>query len=247
MLAGMKWLAVVALAWATPASAAIVLYDGSAGTAPEAQPWLAYQAIGAATATVGNGGVTLDTTAANGTYAGYSNDFPNGTAKNPAFPTLDPAVGFTLSFTARLAAEAHASNDRAGFSVILLGHDRRGVELGFWAGEVWAQSGPAFTHAETNTDFDPANGFHSYDLSIAGGAYALSADGVPLLSGATRDFTSAGQVPYTLGDFLFLGDDTTSARASVQLRQASVTVPEPAAAATVLAVGLAVGRRRRVR
>lgn len=28
---------------------------------------------------------------------------------------------------------------RAGYSVILLGHDAKGIELGFWTNEIWAQ------------------------------------------------------------------------------------------------------------
>ena len=231
-------------AWATAGrtSAAVVLYDGSAGTAPEAQPWLVYQSLGSATATAGNGGVTLDTTAADGNRAGYGTHDVFGRRKNAALPPLDPAAGYTLSFTLGAVAETHASVDRAGFGVILLGRDRRGVELEFWPGQVWAQSGPAFTHAEANTAFDPTVGAHAYDLAVTGTTYTLSADGAAVLSGPTRDFTSTASLRYTPADFVFLGDDTTSAAASVQLRPASVGVPEPAA------VGLRVGvGRRRVR
>lgn len=49
----------------------------------------------------------------------------------------------------RLAQETHNRPERAGFSVILLGADRRGIELGFWRDQVFAQADqPLFTRGE---------------------------------------------------------------------------------------------------
>ncbi len=135
---------VFSLAFAHPARAQVVLYDGALNTAPSDQGW-AYQAFPGpagetATVSVGGGVTTLTTTGANGIQAGYSRIAPF---------SLDRATGFTLDFDVKLLSEAHASNDRAGFSVIVLSHDKKGIELGFWDGLVWAQSdSPFFTHAE---------------------------------------------------------------------------------------------------
>ncbi len=135
---------------------------------------------------------------------------------NAPFPTLDRAAGFDLSFDVTVDAESHASADRAGFSLILLGSDKRGVELGLWAGQVWAQSNaPQFTHAAGSTGFDPTDGFHAYGLAVAGGTFTPSADGTTILTGTTRDYSAAGMLPYTPGDYQFLGDDTAAAAGPV--------------------------------
>jgi hypothetical protein len=225
-------IAAAALALATFPLHATVLYDGLAGTSPQAQGWLTFASILGATPTTAGGVTTLDTTGGglNLEHAGFSNYTPAASLVNAGFPTLDSTAGFDLSFTIKLDTEAHATNDRAGFSVILLDQNHEGVELGFWSTEVWAQNdSPLFTHGEGNlseghTAYDPA-AFHDYDLAISGANYALLSDGQLLLSGSTRDYSSFG-VPYTLGNYVFFGDDTGSARGAVEISRIAV-VPEP--------------------
>lgn len=233
---------------AAPPAGAAVLYDGTLGTTPQAQGNLSYFALaGTATETgAATGTTTLNTTAggSNAEYAGFSNYLVTGTPVSATFPPLNPAAGFDLSFTAKVDAEAHATNDRAGFSVILLGSDHVGVELGFWTTQVFAQSS-TFTHAEqTPAPFDPT-AFHNYDLRIAGTGYTLSADGTPVLAGTTRDYSATG-IPYTLPSYLFLGDDTGSARGTAEISRIAIAVPEPAAVGTA-ALGLLLATRRRRR
>lgn len=59
----------------------------------------------------------------------------------------------------------------------------------------------------------------AYTLGIQGDAYALSAGGRAILERHLRDYTAFdGPVnPYRTPNFIFLGDDSGSARASVRL------------------------------
>ncbi len=240
------------IAGPAPAQPLYTLYDPAQGTLPAAQPWLAYaddaaRTGGTATQSVVAGpGARLVTDAA--VSAGYSNYSPLPPApKNPSFPALDRATGYRLDFTATVSQEAHQTPNRAGFSVILLSRDRRGVELGFWAGEVWAQAdSPLFTHAE-GAAFDTTRPT-DFQLSVVGDAYSLTANGRPLLAGPLRDYSASG-LPYNLPNYLFLGDDTSSASADVTLGRVSllVPVPEPAGLPLVAAGLLGLGLRKRRR
>lgn len=197
-----KWLlpCVTALLLATGASAhAGPLFDGR--SVPGFPEWIRYLPPGVSDA-VGPAGVTLDTTRSNSLRAGYSR----------VDQVLDSARGFTLAFTARLVSEWHRAN-RAGFNVIVLDTQSRGVELGFWPGEIWAQSA-GFTRAEhgpvdTTVTTD-------YSLVFAGATYTLLAGGKKVLSGALRRYEGP-PLPYAVPSLIFFGDDSGSARAKVTI------------------------------
>lgn len=217
----------------------VTLYDASRGELPGPQGWLQFASNGQGSETGVPGGLRLQSTAT--AQAGYSNHRPLSTPANPllvnpSFPSLDREIGFSLAFALRVDNEDHTSNDRAGMSVILLGADRRGVELGFWEDRVFAQnSNPLFTRGEEAL-LDTTASLRIYELSIQGDEYRLNVDGTPLLSGVLRDYTSfsgtPGGVPYSLGNYLFLGDNTTSASVdamlgSVVLNSRLTAIPEP--------------------
>jgi len=233
---------------AAPRAAVIDLYQGAAGTMPQAQPWMTFIGLGLASSVAG--GVSLDTRLHPSLAAGYFNHSltaaPGTWAlKNPAFPDLDPAVGFTLGFELALPDEDHLSNDRAGFSVILLGDDQKGIELGFWEDRIWAQSGPDFVQAEgvaVNTLTKTL-----YELTIRGLNYILNADGSQVLTGPTRDYTGATPSvdPYETPGMIFLGDDTSSASALFTLGSIRLEVPAPPPWWLLPAGLLALHRRRR--
>ncbi|MBY0508075.1 MAG: PEP-CTERM sorting domain-containing protein [Bryobacteraceae bacterium] len=221
---------------------ATVLYQGSLNTSPGAQGWT-YGAIGGATETVANGETTLDTSAANGTYAGYS----------LTSQVLDRIMGFEFSFTLRLLSEAHANNDRAGLSIILLSSDKRGIELAFWDNEVWAQNEgatkpPRFTHGE-GAAFDTTQ-LTDYRIQILGNNYTLSTGAGVLLTGTLRDYSNEPALfgvldIYNTPNFVFVGDNTTSARGSFALSQVTFqAVPEPTTGfLTVAALALFLRKR----
>jgi len=196
-----------------------VLYDASLGTLPESQGWL-YGGLGAGiTKSMSGNSVLLDTSALTGNQAGWS---------RVAAPPLNRSQGFVLLFTAQVNTEAHSNSNRAGFSIIVLGSDTNGIELAFWTDRIFAQDGPPnlFVHAE-DAAFTTTGGFVDYSLTLVGSNYNLRANGTPVLSGHVRDYTSfSGPInPYRTPNFLFFGDNTTSASASVNVRRLALVRP----------------------
>ncbi|KAM3091462.1 hypothetical protein ACKFKG_25945 [Phormidesmis sp. 146-35] len=213
---------------ATSSSAAtLTLYDGSKNTSLSAQGWMSSIPLGVSQ-TVSAGATTLNTTANDALQAGY--------ARIPTNFALDRNRGYTLGFNIRLLSETHSSsNDRAGFSVIALGADKKGVELGFWTdtlkktGSIWAQNDgatkpPRFTRGET-TAFNPGTALTRYELSVKDNSYNLFANRnyqAPILSGVLRNYSLEGSF-YSTSNSLFFGDNTTSARANTSIAKIDLT------------------------
>lgn len=213
----------------------LILYDAASGAIPAGQmmSFLDFPP-GNIIQTYENGSTTLDTTkSGNDTYAGWTSTAAN----TPGFPTLDRATGFELGFTMQVESESHTNNNRSGFSIIILSADAKGIELAFWENEIWAQNddatGGLFMHGE-RASFPTTIGATNYQLLIIGDTYTLTANGTPILNGPLRDYSKFEGFPdpYQSPNFLFLGDDTTSAQARIQLSYVSVTGTEPATPAT---------------
>lgn len=253
----------------------LTLYNAALGGFPASQGSLAFGNVGTTPATETPFAATqsspaftrLDSTSNAATYAGYSNRTATvGTSADPpfftltpgdyvnsAFPTLDRTSGFTLSFTIRQNSQSSQSAVRAGFSVILLGSDSRGVELGFAGSTIFSQA-PGFTSAAesvTGANIGTLTGsLTAYTLNITGNTYTLATAGTTLLTGGVKDYTAAtgfaGNV-YRSTNFVFLGDDTTSAAGSTDFAFVAITTaPEPSAGLLCAAgLGLVVAARRR--
>jgi hypothetical protein len=208
------WLAAIALqARSQP------LYDGALGTLPADQEWLYFAARGLAEQHHTGSATRLLTSADNLESAGYARQTPGPLNRNP---------GFNVALRLRLNSESHSRQDRAGFSLIVLAEDRWGIELGFWTNLVFAQSAdPLFTHAE-EASFNSTTQFHEFVLSLTGTNYTLFANRLPLLSGPVRNYTAFTGFPdvYETPDFIFLGDNTTSASADVEIAEVAL-VPAP--------------------
>ena len=228
------------------AATTLVLYDGSRNTGTPDRQSMLYQSRPtppAATQSFADGVTTLTTTQKISDLAGYSD--------NPLFvPALNRAIGFTLHFTVQLVEENHATSDkngdgigdRAGLSVTLLGSDHKGIELGFWPDQVWAQqdgtaepppnTNTLFTHAE-GAAFDTTADMITYALSIQGDSYILVSGDTTILSGRVRDYSAEGQ-PYTINNFLFVGDNSGTADGVIKLSAVSLII-NGAASATATA------------
>ena len=250
------------LMFAALPAAAQVLYNPATGPVnPALTGWLDGSLIGAS-ASYSSNGAQVTPSAGNAAIAGWSN-YPallaiNGALPpvNTTFPVLDEAAGYTLSFNMVLASEDHSGNaNRAGFSVTLIGSDRKGVEIGFQNTRIFAQNlvGDSFFAGESSSDpalvADAFAPNHRWDLQVQGGSYQLTVDGLPVLAGALHDYsnyTGNGANAYRTPNFLFLGDNTTSAGASFLLSYAAISaVPEPASWALLALGGIALALRRK--
>ena len=213
----------------------LILYDAASGAIPAAQMMSFFDfPPGDLIQIYESGSTTLDTTkSGNDTYAGWTSN----AASTPGFPSLSRAAGFQLDFTMQVESESHSSHHRAGFSIIVLSEDARGIELAFWENEIWIQNddatGGLFTHGES-ASFPTTSGPINYQLVIIGDTYTLTANGTSILNGPLRDYSKFEGFPdpYQSPNFLFLGDDTTSAQARIRLSHLSVTGTERAAPLT---------------
>ena len=200
-----------------PRSMLATLFDGGLGTTPDQQGWLYLTdpMVGATTRqTVIDDAVLLDSTIDDSEKAGYF------ATLHPGLDSLDRFAGYHLHFQVQLVAETHASQDRAGLSVIVLSQDLAGIELGFWEDRVWAQDdAPLFVHAEeASADLTEAA---RYDLYVDQDRYTLLRDQQFLLTGALRDYSRFG-APYDRANLVFVGDDTSSAAAATVLKEIGV-------------------------
>lgn len=207
----------------------LVLYDAVSGVIP-GKPLMTFTDFppGAASLVYTEDATLLDTTTLSPkTYAGWTSTG----ASTPGFPLLDRLVGFQVDFTLQIEYESHGSNHRSGFSLIVLSEDTKGIELAFWEDEIWAQSdrstGGLFHHGEGV--HVPTTGLTDYRLNVVGDTYTLFANTEAILTGPLRDYSEFDGFPdpYQTPNFLFLGDNTTSAQARVRLRFLSVTGTEP--------------------
>lgn len=122
----------------------------------------------------------------------------------------------------------------------MLSDDSIGLELAFWEDEIWAQGDTPslFVHDE-GVAFDTTAAIVTYDLSILGSSYQVFAHGVPVLSGALRDYSAHSNPVYSATNFIFFGDDTSSALGEteisyVEVFDQSVAIPEPSTAALAI-------------
>jgi hypothetical protein len=243
-------------------AATIVLYDGASfGGTPNNAPgsYLTFNSFDLSnplgtpgTQTASGGKTTLNTTSPESLYGGYSNYNLSKTLANSAFPVLDSNAGYTLSFTIKINSQTNTGDNgptRAGFSVTTLDGNKQGIEIGFRNTDIFAQNSSfnAIDTAEQKTSFSStlAN-LSTYDLKVLGNSYTLSNGGNDLFSGLLRSYTTSSNpltAVYGYSNFLFFGDNTTSAGASVDIQKITLTtnstaVPEPSEAiGTLVAVG----------
>lgn len=195
-----------------------VLYDARPGAGPIEQGWSYAAARGLAVQDFTGSAWRLITTAANLEAAGYARRLD---------PPLDRRAGFNVVLRFRLPLEAHVRDDRAGFSLIVLDAERRGIELGVWRDQVFAQADqPLFTRAESALhpfDVEPVE----LTLSVRADRYHLFANRTLVLTGPLRDYTAFTGFPnvYETPNFIFLGDNTTSAAAEVELFSVALIRP----------------------
>ncbi|MCS1409022.1 MAG: hypothetical protein M2R45_02201 [Verrucomicrobia subdivision 3 bacterium] len=210
----------------------VTLYDGNLRSLPGDQGWIYLLnplVRNQARQVVVDRAVNLTTLRNFDDHAGYF-------ARSPLFdphPQLPDEFnrerGYQIGFTIQLPTETHVRPDRAGFSLITLSRDLLGIEIEFWTDEIFAQS-VEFIHSEgaQNLPFQLSSQYVDFVLEIKGDEYTLSGNGQEILTGPLRDYSGSG-IPYTISDFLFFGDNTTSASASVNIRSIWIDTELPGA------------------
>jgi hypothetical protein len=220
--------ALLALTVVSARATGTVLYDGSLGGTPDGQGWVLLMdpQDGIKSTQAARSGVTvLDSMADQNDKIGYfgSSPRPDVSFRHPGLPPLDRNTGFAIRLDVRILDEVHRF-DRAGFGIIAISQDLKGVELEFWQDEIWVQADePLFTHGE-GVKFDTASAIVPYELRVQGSEYRVSANGTEILVGPLRDYSSFGP-PYSMPGFVFIGDDTTTAAARVEIARVEVSVP----------------------
>ncbi|MFN9660761.1 MAG: S8 family serine peptidase [Cyanobacteriota bacterium] len=214
----------------------IRLYDASLPAPPADQGWLVFGSGFAGSQSPSPTGTLLNSLAWIADGAGFSNHTPlGGDPVNTTFPALDRSVGFSLDVQLRLINEIHSTSNRAGFSLTLLdqGSAPRGIELGFWSNSIFSQAGgatPFQAIAQVVNGVDTSQST-SYSLRIQDQSYTLLANNRPLLCGPLQDYSQATVAapfpynPYAKPNFLFLGDNTSSAAAQVELGTIALGIP----------------------
>lgn len=200
----------------------VVLYDGT--QTPDQQQWIYKSTSNAAVVIPTPRGTILDTMADNGMYAGYFKVSP---------VKLDRNKGYTVKFKVRVTSQSSASNNRAGFSIIVnsdarIGTQPYGIELGFWKNSIWAQN-VGFSSRGEEKSIKTSSPWRTYTLAVQGDQYQLFVNNFPkpILQGQLRQYTGFNPpdgVPnvYKIPNLIFLGDDTTSASARVMISSVEV-------------------------
>ncbi len=214
-------------------SQTLTLYDGTTGRRPEQSgaavggPWLSYidqfEALGSGSIDAvadANGTVLTTDLAISGGFSNYQVGIGLGsvslTPVNNQFPNLDRNLGYTFSFSGQVLSEQRSStanknndgkDDRAGFSLLLLSQDQRGIALNFFEDRIWAhEDGSTQSDPSLEPDSDPPSDFRTlftqvegvdvdttqlnrYDVTVKDDLYQLSSNGVAILQGNLRDYT----------------------------------------------------------
>ena len=205
------------------------------------------------TQTASGGKTTLNTSSPESLYGGYSNYNLSNILTNPAFPVLDSNAGYTIGFTIKINSQTNTGTNganRAGFSIIALDNTKKGIEIGFRNSDIFAQNSnfSAISPAEQKTAFGSVlSTLSTYNLKILGNSYTLSNGSTDLFTGLLRSYIISPSNPLTAvygnSNFLFFGDDTTSAGASVDIQNITLitntaAVPEPSSLiGTAIAIG----------
>lgn len=228
-------------AWVGPAAAQIAFYAGAG--LPSAQGWSTLSLGTAGSGTLVDQTYVLDSTGVGVDTWGHARISP---------VPLDGSAGYMVNFAIRVPIQSNSNPDRAGFSMLFVGNDpTQSIELAFRTQEVFAYEyvNGAFVQG-ASAAFNVGFTQHSYTLSVANGAYSLSAMGNVLISGSLQHYASP-TIPYAIPNFMFFGDNTSSASAVAEVNFIDVVaVPEPRAALMLLAglglVALRVRGRRPV-
>jgi hypothetical protein len=231
-------------------AASITLYDGASGVTPDNYPntsstFFKFDSLNGGAQQASGGVTNLNTTPSNSAYAGYSNYNATINLQNPSvftptspvntsFPVLDRNAGYTFTFTVKINSESDTNDSthpRAGFSVIVLSSDKQGIEIGFSQknSSIFSQDNSSFN--KVGESYASASSLLTnstqYDLTVSGNQYTLSSSGNNLLNGSLRDYTAAtgfvGSDVYKTSNFIFLGDDTGSAQANIDLKYVALT------------------------
>lgn len=181
------------------------------------------------------GGVKIDSNGNDAEYSGYSNYNPlTSSFVNPDFPTLDQKNGYSIFFNLSLDTANDffdQNNNRAAFSITVIGAEKKGIEIGFDSDQIFAQN-ENFTQGEIQSW--ATNVSRDYQLTVSENSYKLLAntdEGLStIINGSLRNYNfdplnsspSLNFNPYEIPNFLFFGDNTGEAHGTFTLGKIAV-------------------------
>lgn len=203
-----------------------VIYNGLTGQTPGQQGWL-YRAGSDKPPYIVTAPLPVQTPSFQGTILDSGNNNNVAGYFLSSSTPLDRQKGYTLRFRVQVNSESHISENRAGFSVLVVNKPLPGetqpyaLELGFWQNNIWAYN-VGFTRGE-NVNFN-TTASQTYILFVKGTTYRLYIAGsnTPILQGQLRQYTGFQAPlglpnPYTTPNLIFFGDDTSSATSKFTL------------------------------
>ncbi len=201
-----------------------VLYDAELGTDPDQQNWL-YLSNRLTESNVRRHTEDdihiLDTMADLTETAGYFGNVQQSL-------NFDRNKGFSFHIELQIIQEYHTSDNRAGFSVILLSEDARGIELAFWEDYIWVYD-EHFLKTERFT-INTTDRLRRFSVEISGDNYSIFIDDNFALNGPVRDYSDfpmPDNYPNIYGtpNFFFFGNNTSRAASKTAISRVSVQTP----------------------
>ena len=248
----MSWFIRITLIWGTlfgigRTVEAIVLFDATVGTTPDAQGWLfaTDPPIGAAShQSIVGGLLLLNTRDDISEQAGYFSKVPFLSFQHPDHPVIDLSLAsYSITFGMRQVAGSNlpdtdplavGEHNRGGFALIAISEDLSGIELQFQTDQIVAldDENTAFPIGESQA-FDSTAALYDFELKLSQTGYELLVDDLLLLEESLRNYASIApdppkDFPYTTPSFFFWGDNTGRGEALSEVTQFEVNVvPEP--------------------
>ena len=142
---------------------------------------------------------------------------------------LDQNLGYTLDFSLTIEEISVDDSDSSGLSLILIGDNGYGIEIGWTDSEILSRSSNFAVSSRTPFEMIEST---DYSIDVFKDQYTLSVNGVELLSGALEKYNFSPVLaqpilpfnPYSTKNFIFLGDNSDTGVSKFTIEDMSLYV-----------------------